>query len=417
MNTASVENLTNSTHFKTAFALHQQGQLVEAEEMYRTILAIEPNHFDAIQLLGVIHLARGQYEAAEQQIRLAIAIDPNHAFLHNNRGNALRNLRRCEAALESYNEALALKPDYAEAFNNRGNALLDLERAEEALNSYDKALTLRPDYAEALNNRGNALRKLQRLEDAVESFEKAITHKPDYEVAVKNRARTLHDLGYSDYMHPNLLRLHPIDLCYGTDTSGYVSKARFGPIGLPIEQINNYAGTQPSIVRQTLRMLPDLRGYCFFDLGCGKGRAVVVASEFPFEKIVGVEISSELANIAKKNADVIQAHYPLRTPIEIITGNAIDVTPMEGKIVLFMYNPFGDELMKQLRENLERRLQNEIQHIFVIYHNALAGHIFDSSVSLKRWHVAQLVCEAAEQDFAYPCEGVTVIWQSNRNAL
>jgi hypothetical protein len=73
--------------------------------------------------------------------------------------------------------------------------------------------------------------------------------------------------------------------------------------------------------------------------------------------------------------------------------------------------------MEQLRENIERRLQNEIEHLFLIYHNSVEGRVFDSSHSLKRWYAAQLSCEALERAFAYPSEGATVIWQSKRNAI
>jgi tetratricopeptide (TPR) repeat protein len=139
---------------KEAVAFHQQGKLADAERMYRGILQRQPNHFDALHLLGIIAAQTRRTELAVELIGKAIGINAKVADAHSNRGNALRDLKRFEEALASYDRALALKPDYAEAYSNRGNALRDLKRFEEALASYDRALALKPDYADAYSNRG-----------------------------------------------------------------------------------------------------------------------------------------------------------------------------------------------------------------------------------------------------------------------
>jgi hypothetical protein len=146
--------------FAAALAFHQRGQLTDAERLYCSILAIEPKHFDASHLLGVIFLQRGQFEMAERQLGLAIQINPRVAAAYNNRGNALRRLKRPEEALASYDTAIALKPDYPEAYNNRGNTLKQLKRLTEALASYDRAIALKPDYPDASANRRSVLQDL-----------------------------------------------------------------------------------------------------------------------------------------------------------------------------------------------------------------------------------------------------------------
>ena len=131
-------------------ALHQQGKLAEAERCYGEVLQQQPNHFDALHLLGVIARQTRRTERGVELIKRAIGLNPNVAEAHSNLGNALMDLKRPAEALASYDKAIALKPDYAEAHNNRGIALRDLKRPEEALASYDKAIALKPDYAEAL---------------------------------------------------------------------------------------------------------------------------------------------------------------------------------------------------------------------------------------------------------------------------
>jgi tetratricopeptide (TPR) repeat protein len=166
-----------------ALALHQAGRLAEAEKNYEQILKVDPNHFDSLHLLGVIHSQRGNHVAAVRQIDFALKINPKAAFAHNNRGKTLHELKRLDEALASYDQAVALKPDYAEAFTNRGNALMELKRLDEALASYDQAVALKPDYADAFNNRGKTLQELKRFDEALASYDKALAVKPDYALA------------------------------------------------------------------------------------------------------------------------------------------------------------------------------------------------------------------------------------------
>jgi predicted O-linked N-acetylglucosamine transferase (SPINDLY family) len=179
---------------ENAIALHQRGQLVEAEATCRNILRAVPDHFDATHLLGIVLLQQRQLVEGEQLIARALKKKPNDPNALNNRGNALRYLQRHDEALASYDKALALKPDYAEAFNNRGNTLKELKRFDEALASYDNAAAFKPNYAEAFNNRGTVLQELKRLEEALASYDKAIALKSDYADALFNRGTALQEL-------------------------------------------------------------------------------------------------------------------------------------------------------------------------------------------------------------------------------
>ena len=153
--------------FNQGQALHQEGKLADAERIYREILRQEPNHFDALNMLGVIALQTRHLEQAVELIGKAIALKPDDAAAYFNRGIALGNLKRPVDALASYDRAIALKPDYFEAHNNRAIALVNLKRLEDALESFDKAIALKSDYAEAHNHRGIVLGNLKRHEDAL----------------------------------------------------------------------------------------------------------------------------------------------------------------------------------------------------------------------------------------------------------
>ena len=180
--------------FKQGLALHQQGQLAQAQLVYQQVLVKEPQHFDALHLSGVIAFQSKKPTLAVELIGKALEINPNDSAAYSNRGLALKALKRLEEALASFDRAIAIKPDYAQAYSNRGLALQDLKRLEEALASYDRAIEIEPDYAQAHFNRGNALQDLERGEEALASYDRAIAIKPDYAQAYSNRGLALQDL-------------------------------------------------------------------------------------------------------------------------------------------------------------------------------------------------------------------------------
>ena len=177
-----------------AIAQHRNGQLDEAEQEYLSSLAEKPQIFDALHLLGLIHLSRKQHQHSIALIRSALAIHPGNAVAHGNLGNALLESRRIDEAIASYRTALACQPDYVEAHNNLGNALKARQQFEEAIASYRKALEIKPDYATAYNNMGSALQELKRLEEAVASYRKAVALRPGYAEAHYNLGKALQEL-------------------------------------------------------------------------------------------------------------------------------------------------------------------------------------------------------------------------------
>jgi protein O-GlcNAc transferase len=221
-----------SDALQRAIALHQQGQLAEAEKLYRRILGKEPAHFDALHLLGVVRLQQGRGAEALELIDKALKVNPRSARAFSNHGLVLFGLGRMDEALVSFDRALAIeptfpdalanraqlnyragrhdaaaadferllkqRPDYAEGFFLRGNALTQAGRHSEAVACYDRALALRPNVAEIFSNRGNALEALMRYDEALASYDRALALKPDYAEAHNNRATLLATLKRHD---------------------------------------------------------------------------------------------------------------------------------------------------------------------------------------------------------------------------
>ena len=207
-------------------------------------------------------------------------------------------------------------------------------------------------------------------------------------------------------------RQHPFDAAHGVDTSGFVPAAECaGDSGLAT-RIVAYAGSQPSIVRTALASLPEPTRYAFVDIGCGKGRPLLVASEFPFQRIIGVELSPALAAIASANADRIAALHSQRTAIEIQIGDATAVAAPAERAVYFIYNAFDQVLVQTLINNLERQLENRLHHLFFVYYNPVHGSVLDRSPCFERWSAQSLPYAAAELGYGPDIKDTVVIWQS-----
>jgi len=172
---------------------HQAGRLAEADALYRQILAVQPNHPDALHLLGLVACQAGHSDAAVGWIRQAIALKPNYPEAYNNLGAALRDKGQLDEAIASCRQAIALRPNYPEAFSNLGNALRDQGLLDEASSAYRQAIAFDPNLAGAHFNLGNVLRDKGQLDEAIASYRQAIALRPDYPEAYCNLGNALRD--------------------------------------------------------------------------------------------------------------------------------------------------------------------------------------------------------------------------------
>ncbi|MGF6779522.1 tetratricopeptide repeat protein [Paraburkholderia sp. GAS334] len=162
-----------------ALAHYHADRLAEAETLYRRVLALDPEHTDAMHLLGLVANRQGQYETASELIMAAITRKPL-ALYYFNLGNVMQGNNRPAAAAECFRQAIAMQPDYIEAHNNLGNALRALKKHEAAVQSFCHAINLEPEHAQAYNNLANTLMELGELDAAIEAYRSAIALRPDF---------------------------------------------------------------------------------------------------------------------------------------------------------------------------------------------------------------------------------------------
>lgn len=183
---------------QTALQHHRAGQLQQAEQIYRQVLAADPNNADALNLFGVLAHQLRRDEIAVQSITRAIAVRPEVAEFHFNRGEALYAMGRFAEAMADFQKTLEIQPENAEAWNDLGITQHASEQLGDAEKSLRRAVELRPESAQAHNNLGAVLRAAERFDEAIEIFIRAATLNPEFVEAHYNLGTTLMAAGKID---------------------------------------------------------------------------------------------------------------------------------------------------------------------------------------------------------------------------
>jgi tetratricopeptide (TPR) repeat protein len=325
--------LTISEGLAIGIQHHQAGRLHAAEQVYRQILALQPNHGDAWHLLGVIAHQVGKHEIAVQYIQRAIGLNGGAATFHLNLGGAYRALHRTPDAVACYRRAVELKPDFAEAHNNLGNALRDQGKLDEAVACYRRTLELRPGFAEVYCNLGAALKDQGKLDETVASYRRALELKPDYAEPYNNLGNALKEQGNLDEAvacYRRAVELKP-DFAMAHHNLGVAVKEQ----GKPDETIACY--------RRALELKPDY-AVAHYNLGIALkeqgnldeaidcyGRALELKPDFP-------EAYNNLGNVLKAKGKLDEAvacyHQALQQKPDFAEGhnNLGNVLKDQGKL-------------------------------------------------------------------------------------
>jgi tetratricopeptide (TPR) repeat protein len=169
---------------KKGIALHQSGDLADAESVYREILQHAPRCPDALHMLGVVAMQTDRIELAIKSIRRALAVSPAEAAAHFNLANAYCKAARTEEAIASYGEAIRLNDQFAAAHLNLGRLLKDQQQYDDAIASFERALEADPRSGEARLNLANVLKRTCRVDEAEDQYRLAIDQHPSYTEAV-----------------------------------------------------------------------------------------------------------------------------------------------------------------------------------------------------------------------------------------
>ncbi len=152
------------------------------------------------------------------------------------------------------------------------------------------------------------------------------------------------------------------------------------------EAVWGYAAINQDFFREIIQAIPmPLFPYTFIDIGSGKGAAVLMASEFPFRRYVGVELSEELIEIAKCNVEKFNAVKGKQFEPEWVHCDFFKwVLPAEPQ-VLFFNNPFPEDISLLAIKKLEQALTDRSQPSLLVFRKApkLVGDYLNRSSCWK----------------------------------
>ncbi len=206
-----------------AKAHHRAGQLREAEQLYRQILAAKTDNADVYFLLAAVCDDLGKSEEAIANLRQVLRVKGDHAVAHNFLGALLARLGQLDEAIENFQRAIRLQPDLVDATNNLRSAMVaqhNLEaraldergQLDEAADCYRRALQLAPDFAETHYNLGLIDQRQAKFASAVDRFRQAVRLRPDFVEAQSALGVALFQLGNVDEAeacHRRALELRP----------------------------------------------------------------------------------------------------------------------------------------------------------------------------------------------------------------
>jgi SAM-dependent methyltransferase len=146
-----------------------------------------------------------------------------------------------------------------------------------------------------------------------------------------------------------------------------------------------YQPTEPALFHEMLAALNvDFPNFTFIDLGSGKGRTLLMASDYPFRRIVGIEVLPELHRIAQENVRKYKSEIQKCFRLESVCADACTYTFPSEPMVLYLFNPLPAEGLAQAIIRLALSVQKHPRRVLVIYHNPLHEEILSTHPRLKR---------------------------------
>jgi len=160
------------------------------------------------------------------------------------------------------------------------------------------------------------------------------------------------------------------------------------PVSVRLREVFSERLYQPTVEEEFAEIMQhmatvDLETFTFIDLGSGKGRALLLAAMYPFAQIVGVEVQPELDEIAHQNIE--RFHEPGQQCHSIVSlcGDAREYEFPEANIVLYMFNPFPDYVLRDVLANLVASARRSPRSIFVLYNAPFEKQEFERIPELK----------------------------------
>jgi SAM-dependent methyltransferase len=150
-----------------------------------------------------------------------------------------------------------------------------------------------------------------------------------------------------------------------------------------------YQPTEAALFHEMLAALreqshSDFHDFVFLDLGSGKGRTLLMASDYPFRRIVGIELLPALHQAAQDNLSKYRSESQKCFTLESVCADATEFPFPDEPTVLYLFNPFPEAGLKRMIANLEQSLRAHPRAVYVLYHNPLLEHLLSETAAFSK---------------------------------
>ena len=159
-----------------------------------------------------------------------------------------------------------------------------------------------------------------------------------------------------------------------------------------------YQPTDPALFQEIMASLPiEFENFTFVDLGSGKGRTLLMASDYPFRRIVGVELIEELHRVAEENITKYQNPAQRCRKIESVCADAREYDLPSEPLVLYLFNPLPEPALVEVLQRLEKSMAESPRPLWIAYHNPQLERVLSRNSKL-------LMVGTTEQYSVYRCD-------------
>lgn len=186
-----------------------------------------------------------------------------------------------------------------------------------------------------------------------------------------------------------VVRNSDFDRAHGTDTAAEINLEQAGLTALQARRGNtDYRVFWETSFQAIFDDLPiDHRSFTFIDIGAGKGKLLLLASHYPFRRIIGLELAPLLHTIAQRNIGIYRSPLRRCPDVSSVLADALEYELPSDPLVCLMVNPFDRATIARMVERLAKHAASGAAPVFVIYANmrriAEAGSIFDHVEGLR----------------------------------
>ena len=137
-------------------------------------------------------------------------------------------------------------------------------------------------------------------------------------------------------------------------------------IGLGATGRQNYHATPWLALKRTFAELQINGDDVFIDFGCGKGRVIFEAAKHPFRRVIGVEISPQLAHVARENVKRGRAQLRCQD-VEVVRADVLDFEVPDDATIVYFFDPFHADIFSAVVEKLKASLRRRPRQLTIIY--------------------------------------------------